>query len=162
MRSMVITSCIFNVFWLLCIMGQNSALWLLLPLLTFYFLVNKAVFIPAIVVAVGGSCLDFLLFTFGVFSFSSGGFPPWLAVLWLGFGVFYWQIRPVIERMPVGFFVVGGAGLAVLSYKAGEQLGAVVFPLQLYFTLSLLFVCWLVICALLYVGTGYRIKAVRR
>ena len=74
--------------------------------------------------------------------------PGWLVVLWLGFSTFVWSIRwPILNRHPALIISLGGLG-GMMSYLAGERLGAVSLPLGLPISALIILCCWLLFSAL--------------
>ena len=145
---LVLIGILFNLFWLLLVLGQDQYLWLG----AFFLLLNGFVFprsiLFAILLAAQGILMDAVLGWLGLFQFDTAFIPLWLIILWLGFASFVWHIQEqIIGRAPGLILLLGGTG-GMLSYVAGARLGAVVLPMNFYLTASILFLCWVFFSAL--------------
>jgi hypothetical protein len=81
----------FNIFWLVTVMKGGDALWMAVVLLVvgFAFLERSmAEYTAVLAIALVGISVDFLLVATRVLQFELYPYaPPWLAVLWVGFGI---------------------------------------------------------------------------
>ncbi|UXI04067.1 DUF2878 domain-containing protein [Photobacterium sp. TY1-4] len=142
-RELLTVGVLFNLYWLLAVLGQNSYLWLLVGSLLVCWWMTRHVWKFATIIAGCGIAMDVTLISLGVLSFEVWGIPAWLALLWFGFGTFLWMIREVLNRSSTGGLVLlGGLGGAA-SYFAGYRLGAVDWPLGILPTMAVLTLCWL-------------------
>lgn len=123
-RELVAVGVLFNLYWLLAVMGQNSYLWLLAVLLLVCWSLRRATWKFATALALCGILMDFTLSKLGIFAFDARGIPVWLVLLWFGFGTFVWLIREVVRRYRPGLVVLLGGIGGTASYFAGYRLGA--------------------------------------
>nr|WP_086937436.1 DUF2878 domain-containing protein [Thaumasiovibrio occultus] len=149
-RSLILVSLLFNVFWALCVIGQERALWITLPALCVHSFLRAKSLPTVLGIMVLGITMDSLLIWQGVFVFATPWMPLWLGALWAGFGIFFWYLLPVISRFPAWQFVPVMAVAATGSYYAGFALEAVSLPLSLPSTLAVVFGCWCVFCTMLH------------
>ena len=141
---LILAGTVFNVFWLLTVMGQSQYLWIsgLILLIVWWLVPQSCLF--ALSLAIPGIVMDAALERFGIFTFADDIFPGWLIVLWLGFATFVWSTHEAImKRSHAVIIVLGGVG-GMLSYLAGERLGAVVMPFGMVITALVILSCWLV------------------
>ncbi|UTV30067.1 DUF2878 domain-containing protein [Photobacterium atrarenae] len=142
-RELVLIGVLFNLYWLLAVIGQNAYLWLLVALLFMSWWLRRATWKFATTLALCGILMDFILSQLDIFAFDTPGIPVWLVLLWFGFGTFVWMIREVVLRYHPGLVVLLGGVGGVVSYFAGYRLGAVSWPQGILPTLAALTVCWL-------------------
>lgn len=114
----------FNLYWWLAVSEQ--LIWPLGLLLALHLLCSPTPWrdLRLLPLALLGCALDYGLMVLGLFEFDDG-FPPWLALLWLGFaltlahGLDWLANLPRWQQAVLGG--LGGAG----SYLIGAKLGAV-------------------------------------
>ncbi|MDO6706972.1 DUF2878 domain-containing protein [Photobacterium sp. 1_MG-2023] len=142
-KALVAAGLIFNLFWLLAVLGQNDGVWLLMMALLVCWWRYPSCLKFVIPVAIAGSLMDSALMWTGIYRFEAGSLPIWLVVLWFGFGSFLWFLRMNLRRMsPLVLCIAGSLGGAS-SYLAGLQLGVVLWPLGKWLTFLIVSTCWL-------------------
>ncbi|MGF1723573.1 DUF2878 domain-containing protein [Photobacterium nomapromontoriensis] len=154
-KEAVIVGALFNVFWFVCVIGQNSYLWLSAVLIANCWWFYRGSIIAGIVVGLLGITIDSVWYHAGLFVFPPATtlpqdaldntnlmIPYWLMLLWIGFGSFVWVMRHTVLSYPkiivIAFFTLGGA----MSYLAGRQLEAVQWPFGVPMTFCVLLVTW--------------------
>lgn len=126
----------FKVNWVLLVGFQNSAL---LPALAIYaglVLISPAprrILEQTVPLALTGIVLDSLLSVLNLFRFDTLFIPAWLALLWFSFALALPYGLHFLRRWPLPLQALTGA-CASISYLAGWQLGAVVFPQPVWLT----------------------------
>lgn len=132
--------------WLICVLGQNSFLWLALLLVGCHFLISPY---PAkdlvlmLLITFCGVTLDGMLKAIGFFSFPADGWPIplWLTALWMTLALLpnhclswlkgRWKLSALL-----------GAIAGPVAYWAGVRLGAASFSWSTASSLLLLAVLW--------------------
>ncbi len=109
----------------------------------------------AITLALFGMLMDYGNMQLGVLSFEQSFFPIWLLALWFSFTWYAYILKTLLSRYPLTFVSVLGGVAGALSYVAGHKFGAVSFDYSLPITLSVLFVEWSLIMALIAKVYGY-------
>lgn len=115
---------LFNVMWLLCVKGGNTAALALLPYAVLYRaeMYRFRFLVPAIVLALLACTADLLLEQYGFIVFFQR--PYWLLVLWLAFILSFNSIYGALIRRFGFYFVPMGGVFGPLCYLSGVQLGA--------------------------------------
>ena len=137
---------IYNLIWLICVLGGNSLAWLGLILVAGHFLVSpsrRRDALLATVMLVIGVIVDGTLVGIGFFSFIPDQFPIplWLATIWLALATLpnhslsWMKARPLLSAL---FGALGGP----LAYWGGVRLGAATLNWPLLESLLLLAVVW--------------------
>ncbi|WEM45666.1 DUF2878 domain-containing protein (plasmid) [Photobacterium sp. DA100] len=146
---LILAGLLFNVYWLIAVLGQQAYVWLLvLSFLACWWIFPK-VGRYAFLIAGAGVLMDGILSASNVLAFPSALLPFWLVMLWLGFGCFVWFMRDLVKQHPIHLIsLIGGVGGA-LSYFAGYRLQAVEWPLGAGLTLVILFASWVFFSLLL-------------
>jgi hypothetical protein len=144
----------FQSIWFLAILGQESALPLLILLLVIHIsLIPKPVIETTILVfGMGlGLIVDSAMTWAGVFRFDHTPvlIPIWLIMIWAGLSGTLRHSLGYFAGKPLLTSLAGGLG-AAFSYIAGMKLGAVSFPLSIEMTFVILFVCWSVVFPVLF------------
>ena len=103
-----------------------------------------------VLVVIGiGVCVDFINTYTGVFQFAEAGFPLWLLALWVAFAWYAYFLTPILIRYPLlAVSIVGSAG-GVLSYIAGNKLGAVELGFPVLLSSLILAIEWLLLIAII-------------
>ncbi|WP_299013324.1 DUF3833 family protein [uncultured Photobacterium sp.] len=96
LRELLIVGVLFNMYWLVSVVGQSQFIWLLVTLLLMCWWYYSDTWRFSLLLGGAGILMDLMLNKLGVFHFTQSFFPVWLALLWLGFGSFVWVIRQVI------------------------------------------------------------------
>jgi|GEM_PF-3640562 len=144
----------FNVYWLLCVLLQNSAWPLLLVILLIAIIYQRSLLWRAPLIAVIGLGIDIIFTGLGWYQFTKEmsdldffvrikSVPLWLCFLWLGFACYMWLVRDLLLKYPPTLVAVIFSISGMTSYHAAARLGAVEFPDSLFMTCILLAV-WLV------------------
>lgn len=142
-RELLLIGLVFNVYWLMAVIGQSHFILGLLIILLVAWWFYKGALRFAVLLGGAGITMDFLLTRFGLLYFDNAIFPAWLALLWLGFGSFVWIMRrTIMAYSPYVMALIGGLG-GMMSYLAGFRLGAVSWPLGPGMTALILLLCWL-------------------
>jgi hypothetical protein len=137
---------IYNVAWLICVLGGNSLAWLALIVVAGHFLVSPSrrrdALLAAMVLAVGVTT-DGILHTTGFFTFIPDQFPIpfWLAVIWLALATLPNHSLSWMKRRPVLSALFGALG-GPLAYWGGARLGAATLNWPLLESLLLLAAVW--------------------
>ncbi|MBE0584688.1 MAG: DUF2878 domain-containing protein [Desulfofustis sp.] len=137
---------IYNLVWLICVVGGNSMAWLGLVLVAGHFLISPTrrqdALLAAAVLAVG-VVVDGVLSGIGFFSFIPDQFPIplWLAVIWLALATLPNHSLGWMKRRPVLSALFGTLG-GPLAYWGGARLGAATLNWPLFESLLLLAVVW--------------------
>ncbi|MCM0148952.1 DUF2878 family protein [Photobacterium galatheae] len=148
-KALVIAGLVFNLFWLVAVLGQNDWLWLLcLTLLCYWGWYPQS--LPFVLpLALLGCAMDSGLLWLGVYQFDGGLIPVWLGVLWLGFTSFLWFIRHNLRRFSTLILLIAGSLGGAGSYLAGVQLGVIAWPLGTKITFLMVSSCWLAFTVLI-------------
>lgn len=136
---------LFKLSWLLLVLGQDQGLpWALgLQLLSLACHANlRAALPPALSVAALGILVDAACGLSGFFRFPGDGFPAWLAVLWLAFGLVLQQGLQFLRHIALRYQILLGAALGPLAYGLGARFGAVDFGPEQPLALSMLALLW--------------------
>ena len=113
---------LFQAVWWSAILAHETIgliLWLVMLAHFIFTLENKRqdAFIPVIIVV--GLVTDYLMYHFGLFSFSQPGFPTWLVLLWISFPLTLTRsLLPFMGNL--GVWLVFCAFFAPLAYVVGE------------------------------------------
>ncbi|MET4696009.1 DUF2878 domain-containing protein [Endozoicomonas lisbonensis] len=143
----VTAGAVFNLFWLVTVIGQTQYIWLSCGMLLISWWYIRGGFPFAVSLALPGIVMDVSLAHIGVYAFDEA-FPVWLVVLWLGFSTFLWCIRKsILARAPVIIVALGCVG-GTVSYLAGERLGAVTLALGLMKSAGIVAICWVLFSVL--------------
>lgn len=144
---------IFDVFWFVCVAGQNDYLWLGLAILSLQFVLSPSKLrdLCLLTLALVGMAVDALLALVGLFAFD--GFPFWLALLWFGFVVSLSHSLAWLNRLPFALLVLISSLSGGLSYFAGFKLGAVSLPFGPLVSFFCIAVIWSVLLPVLLVYT---------
>jgi hypothetical protein len=137
---------LFQLIWALCVIGQDTWVWLALGLIMIHLLLSparRADLQLMGVMLILGSTVDGLLHLVGFFTFRQPGFPIplWLAVLWVGLATQpHYSLGWMKKRLLLAsvFGAVGGP----LAYWAGVRIGAAEFGLPLLTSLFILAIIW--------------------
>ncbi|MCB2216322.1 DUF2878 domain-containing protein [Desulfofustis glycolicus] len=137
---------IYNVVWLICVLGGNSLAWLGLVLVAGHFLISpnrRRDALLATAVLTVGVMTDGILHTIGFFTFIPDQFPIpfWLAVIWLALATLPNHSLSWMKRRPVLSALFGALG-GPLAYWGGARLGAATLNWPLLESLLLLAVVW--------------------
>jgi len=139
----------FNIFWLICVLGQNQ--WLMIQvgvLLLFFYLFSKNIIdVTRIVIFIPGIFIDLVLIKLGVFIFSE--FPIWLVSLWIGFAYCLEHGFAWLNKLKMTYIALLGGIAGPLSYYAGLKLNAVEFGFNTSMTLMILAIIWAMLLPLL-------------
>ena len=136
----------FQVGWFICVLLQGWQAWLYvigylsLHLIYIGQLKEYKFIISATLI---GVVIDSLLVWTGVFDFGTDYIfaPPWLVALWLLFAsTFYHALRWFRDKKTLA--IISGATGGTISYLAGYQFEAVVFPLSLNITVIIIGLIW--------------------
>lgn len=140
---------VFEGFWLLAVMGQNTTAWLLGLLLLghFIFTPSRTNDVRVLSLALLGLAMDGLLTWSGVFVFAQ--WPWWLVLLWCGFVLTLGHSMRWLARLPWWGLVLAGAIAGPSSYLAGWRLEAVTLPLGVSISLLILVPLWALLLPLL-------------
>ena len=137
---------IYNLVWLICVLGGNALAWLGLVLVAGHFLASPSrrrdALLAGALLAIG-VIVDTTLVRIGFFSFNPDQFPIplWLATIWLALATLpnhslsWMKHRPVLSAL---FGALGGP----LAYWGGVRLGAATLNWPLLESLLLLAVVW--------------------
>lgn len=143
----------FNIFWLVTVAKGEDALWMAVVLLIvgFSFLERtRAEYLAVLAIATVGIAVDFLLVTTQVLQFELHPYaPPWLAVLWIGFGIMCrvglkWSAQLNSALRGLIFSVAGVFSYVVAMEISGASFG-VTLPTGLFTLASVWFVYGVVI-----------------
>ncbi|MGR5062837.1 DUF2878 domain-containing protein [Photobacterium sp. DNB22_13_2] len=144
-KKLIAAGLIFNVYWLIAVLGQQAYVWVLVLLFAACWWKFPSVGRYAFSIACAGVLMDGALSISNVLDFQTLLIPIWLIMLWLGFGAFVWFMKETISNYSVAFIgLLGGVGGA-MSYFAGYRLQAVQWPLGVELTLFILFASWFVL-----------------
>ncbi len=145
---------VFNVTWLLCVVGRENWLWLSTSLLLGYTAlllysrrVSATVLLPTVLI---GCSVDAVLQFFGLMAFTTPHlFPIWLSLLWLNFAI---AMNLSLRWLEQCFWcaAIGGSIAFPLNYAVGERLGAVAFTAPYPLVLGTLAALWAFGLPLLY------------
>lgn len=114
----------FNAIWLLCVLGQNSWLWLALVLLILQITLSPSTIadLKALSLASIGITLDATLWQLGIFEFTDT--PYWLAILWLAFSLNFGHSFQFLRKLSLQFSAILGALAGCYSYLVSWKLQA--------------------------------------
>lgn len=142
MRYLLI-SLVFNVYWLIAVLGQDEYQYWLLPFLAAACFYDKYLLAIMPTLAILGIVGDTALVHLNILDFDGAHFLPyWLILLWLGFIAFVWLMRGVVLPRSMWLLIaIGGVGGA-MSYLAGFRFGAVAFQLNTWLTFFILLATW--------------------
>ena len=149
---MLINFLLFQAIWFGAVFFANSAIWLVIAALAIHFYISKTRILDAkiiVICGVAGLFVDSLLLNFEFFEFYTGQWvgylvPPWLVMIWVGFGITLNHSLSYFQQKPV-WCVIGGAISGPLSYLAGERLGAISLPQPLFHTIIVLALVWSIV-----------------
>ena len=144
----------FNVVWISCVVGRESFIWIIAPLVLAYaaLLVSTGsikfsqVALPALI----GILIDLLLSVSGVFQFPDNSplLPFWLVILWIAFSITLTQSLSFLNKNIFVALFFGAVGFP-LNYSVGERLGAVNFEESYLVTMAILCLIWAVLLPVL-------------
>jgi hypothetical protein len=137
---------IYQAAWFICVLGENSLLWLALLLVGLHFVLSprrKSDLYLVLVVVPAGVAIDATLKALGLFNFSATGFPIpwWLIVIWLTLATLpnhslaWMQHRLLLSS---ALAAIGGPA----AYLAGERLGVATLNWDLHLSLGVLALVW--------------------
>lgn len=137
---------IYNLVWLICILGGNGLAWLGLLLVGGHFLLSpyrRQDALLATTVLGAGLLVDGVLNGIGFFSLGSSQFPIplWLATIWLALATLPNHSLEWMKRRPLLSVLFGALG-GPLAYWGGARLGAATFNWPLLDSLVVLAVVW--------------------
>ncbi|AYA64348.1 DUF2878 domain-containing protein [Alteromonas sp. RKMC-009] len=139
----------FQTIWFLAILFTSEYLTIIGLLIAAFFILSprkKTDLIMAAGIAVYGCIIDGALLWSGFFAFSDHEgwlIPIWLISLWIAFGL---MLRVSLDYLQGRYALAAvlGAVSGPLSYYAGAQAGAVIFPADTVLTLGILSAIWAV------------------
>jgi len=142
----VINFTIYQVNWLLMVLGQNTFLWLALLLIGFHLLLLPEPMRDSMLMVLVTCCgviLDGLLKGIGFFSFSADFWPIplWLVVIWMSLGLLPNYSLGWLKGRWFLSATLGAIG-GPLAYWAGVRLGVASFNWPLLQSLLLLAFLW--------------------
>lgn len=137
---------IYQTNWLICVIGQDSLLWLALLLIGCHFLISPVPgkdLVMMLVITTCGMALDGTLKAIGFFSFPSDFWPIplWLMVLWMTLALLPHHSLHWLKgrwRLSASLAALGGP----LAYWGGVRLEAAVFNWSLVASIFLLAILW--------------------
>ncbi|MPW35480.1 DUF2878 domain-containing protein [Vibrio sp. B1Z05] len=155
-KKLLLISIWFQCLWFLAVMGQQSTqLLLLVCVIATVALSYRYRDLPLswlFTIACVGVVMDVIHGVTGLFVFSStptAGIPLWLALLWVSFAWYAYQMRALLIRLPFAIVCMVGALGAAASYFAGLQLGAVQWPYSNTMTFVIIALEWALVFALI-------------
>jgi len=139
----------FQTIWFLAILYTSEHVAIIGLLIAAFFILSprkKTDLIMAAGIAIYGCVIDGALLWSGFFAFSDYEgwlIPIWLISLWIAFGL---MLRVSLDYLQGRYALAAvlGAVSGPLSYYAGAQAGAVVFPADTVLTLGILSTLWAV------------------
>lgn len=169
-RQAMLISLAFNGYWLLCVVLQSQAFYLLALVILAALIYEKTAILAALPMALVGIATDFALSYWGLFSFQQaleqgeplllGSFPVWLVFLWAGFAIFAWLMRPIVLKHNILLLIAVTAFAGPSSYYAGVKLGVASLPFGLVPSLAILVLIWSVMAAVFMLWIRYLSKGV--
>ncbi|OBT15936.1 hypothetical protein A9264_06535 [Vibrio sp. UCD-FRSSP16_10] len=152
-KSLLVKSLWFQCLWFLAVIGRDSTVLLLfICVLASIAFSYKKQHMPlswlAMVVLVGVS-LDLMHSFVGLFEFPDAGIPGWLALLWVSFVWYAYQMKSILTHFPLSLVCMVGALGAAGSYYAGMSFGAVHWPYANGLTAIILMIEWALVFALI-------------
>ena len=152
-RFRLVNFAIFQLIWVIAIVYQEAATAFCVLLLLLHFLLSPTPWLDFRSSACGiaiGVMLDYALMESGVYRFSAGEFPLWLACIWIAFVLSLRHSLAWLAPRPWFVQALLGSVCGTLSYLSGARLGAVSFGLPLLPTLVVLACVWAIMVPALF------------